>query len=73
VEDGPGSRVEAVECVSSLCKVVVTHDSLDEQRGLGTKVERVPFFGEGTYFSYERDVLPPRTTLYVVRQGHSFQ
>jgi hypothetical protein len=73
VEDRPGSRVATVECVSSLCKVVITHDSLEEQRGIGTKVESVPLFGEGTYFSYERDVVPPRTTLYVVRRGHSFQ
>jgi hypothetical protein len=73
VETGGGSRVASVECVSSMCKVVTTHDTLEDQSSIGTKIEKVPFFGEGTYFSYERDVTPPRTTLYVVRPGHSFR
>jgi len=73
VEVGGGSRVASVECVTSMCKVVTTHDTLEEQSKLATKVETSPFFGAGTYFSYERDVTPPRTTLYVIRAGHKFR
>jgi hypothetical protein len=73
VEVGGGSRVASVDCVRSMCKVVTTHDTSEEQMTIASKVEMVPFFQPGTYFSYERSALPLKTTLYVIRPGHSFR
>jgi hypothetical protein len=73
LESGGHSRVDSIECAKSMCKIVVTHDNLDEQTEVANRVQAVPFFAESTYYSYERDATPPRTTLYVARAGHNLR
>src|SRR5262249_32174775 len=68
----PGTRVLAAECGSTLCRVQVDHDDADAQRTLGQALTRLDPFQSGVFCHYDRTALPPRTTLYVLREGASF-
>lgn len=60
------------DCATSLCRVVLGHDSEDEQRGLVHQVAAAKPFQEGVFYDYDHTEGARKTTLYVLRQGYSF-
>jgi hypothetical protein len=67
-ELAPRARLVDATCASTLCRVVVSHESPADQRALGSAIAEHPPFDQGTH--YVRSFDPPTTTLYVVRTGH---
>ena len=68
----PGARVLQTDCATSLCRVVLAHDSEEEQRGLAHQVAAAKPFQEGVFYDYDQSEGALKTTLYVLRPGHSF-
>lgn len=69
----PSARVVEAECASSLCRVVLTHDSPNDQKGLGEALASLGPFRHGVFFDYDEDSVPPSTSIYVIREGRSFR
>jgi hypothetical protein len=65
------TKVTETECRSNLCRVVLIHDSLATQHNLGKDLVDKPPFDQEVFFDYDRNAVPPTTTLYVGRQGTS--
>jgi len=65
-----GTTVSEARCAVSLCKVTLVHDSHDAQMQLAAKVAGLPALRAGVFYSYQDTEKPPRTVLYVVREGH---
>jgi hypothetical protein len=61
------TKVLGAQCASTLCRVVLSHDTLDAQRALGTTVPELAPFRGGVYYYYDPNSTPPKTTLYVTR------
>jgi hypothetical protein len=66
----PGATLLSSTCASTVCRVVMTQGSNDEQRSLGNTISSSPPFDQGTLYRYDYASVPPRTTLYVIREGH---
>jgi hypothetical protein len=66
-ESVPEARVLETQCASSLCKVVLRHDSVDAQRKLGFTLGSRGPFRNGVHYLYDSASNPPTTTLYVMR------
>lgn len=66
----PGSQVTGIKCGSTICEVSFTHDSLQDQHDVGKLAEIHPFETAAIY-RYQKDVVPPRTTVYFAREGAS--
>lgn len=64
-----GARLRDAQCASHLCRVEVEHASRDEQRALAEQVLAQEPFTHGVLFDYDKTSIPPRTTLYVARDG----
>lgn len=64
------TTVSAVECATSLCKVTLIHENLEAQRELGPTIASLPVLSAGVFYSYLDNEKPPRTVLYVMREGH---
>ena len=73
VGGGPGTTVTSVQCSRSLCKAAVVHDTAASQRDLASRLVGLPAIAGGVLFDYEDGADPPRTTLYIAREGHSFR
>lgn len=73
VAGAPSARILETECATSLCRVVVAHDSTDDQKGLGTALASLGPFRHGVFFHYDPDSASPRTSMYVIREGYSFR
>jgi hypothetical protein len=69
----PRTVVAAVNCASSLCKIVLNHDSEDAQRQVANNLGELEPFRAGVFYSYDESANPRRTTLYVLREGHDFR
>lgn len=67
-----GARVEEAGCASSLCRIVFTHTAPDGQRELSGRIDALDTFKTGLFFDYDKESTPPRTTLYVLREGRPF-
>ncbi|MBC8131378.1 MAG: hypothetical protein H7X95_00245 [Deltaproteobacteria bacterium] len=65
----PGTRTVAVECATTLCRVVVQHDDEDSQSALVDKASEVPDLDTETFFIFDKESTPPRTTMYMARAG----
>lgn len=65
------SQLVNVDCRSSLCRVLIRHDSAEDQHGFAKKILGAPPFDQDVLFRYDFDSTPPKTTLYVARQGVS--
>jgi hypothetical protein len=65
--NAPSTRVLEASCATTMCKVVVSHDSLTAQRELGAKLALEEPFRSGVYYDYDHESNPPTTTLYVMR------
>lgn len=68
VDASQSGRVQRVDCATSLCRIRVTHASLDEQHQLGARISRQPPFNEGDVI-YQYDEAALTTTLYMSRAG----
>lgn len=70
--NAPGSRVVKAECASTLCRVVLSHDSERAQKGLGPAIAGLVPFRFGVIYDY--DFTPNRrsTTLFVARDSRAF-
>jgi hypothetical protein len=68
----PRSVVSSVACASTLCKLVLNHDTLAAQREIAAKLVELEPFHAGVVFSYDKAATPPKTTLYVMREQHDF-
>jgi hypothetical protein len=71
-EHAPRASLVEAECGTSLCRVVLVHPSLADQKAIDELGAHAPF-DQGTYYHYTGDESAPRTTLYVVREGHSIR
>jgi hypothetical protein len=69
----PTARLLAADCATSLCRVVLEHQSDEDQRNIAGQVVASEPFKEGVFYDYQHGAGPPKTTLYVIRQGHSFR
>ncbi len=64
------NHVDQADCASTLCKVVITHPNPRAQQEFASGIVNLDPFKAGLFFDYEDD--PPRTTVYVIREGHTF-
>lgn len=65
------TRVLSSACSSSLCRVVLEHDDESSQMGIAQLVRDLPDLSWGVFYAYDESARPPRTTLYVLREGKS--
>jgi len=69
VDVAKSARVIKTDCASHLCRIVVDHADLAEQRSFAEQIWQQPPFDNGTFFQYDRSGPRPQTTLYVAREG----
>lgn len=69
----PSARVLEASCASSLCRVVLRHESADDQKAIGLTLASVGPFRNGVFYDYGTTPNSLTTRLYVIREGHSFQ
>jgi hypothetical protein len=67
-----GGHVDDLDCAATLCRIVLRHDGPDAQREVGALVAPLEPFRAGVFFDYDRESAPPKTTLYVLREGYTF-
>jgi hypothetical protein len=67
----PDVNVLSADCATTVCKVVVQHADVESQAGLMEKATEVQSLDVETYFVFDKEASPPRTTLYMGRPGHS--
>jgi hypothetical protein len=64
-----GQKLVKAECATHLCRVVVESDSAEEQRQLPQKISGTAPFNQDVFYRYDFESTPPKTTLYVAREG----
>jgi hypothetical protein len=57
------------DCASHLCRIVVDHADVTEQRAFAGSISQQSPFDNGIFFRYDKSSPRPRTTLYVAREG----
>jgi hypothetical protein len=67
------SHVESAECGGSLCRVVLRHESREEQATIGNTLPRHEPFREGVVYEFDFESEPAQTTLFLLRAGRSFE
>jgi hypothetical protein len=50
--------------------VVLDHDTREAQAEIAPTLSELEPFRAGVFFSYDESAKPPRTTAYVLREGH---
>jgi hypothetical protein len=65
----PDVNVIAADCATTLCKVVLVHEDGESQSGLMERASEVEALATETFFLFDKDTTPPRTTLYMARAG----
>jgi hypothetical protein len=68
----PGAHIDELRCGTTLCRVVVSHRSREDQDRIGTSLANEAPFKSGVVYDYDTSAEPPTTTMYVVREGQSF-
>lgn len=69
----PAARLIKADCATSLCRVVLAHDSEADQQAIAHHLGAAQPFQEGVFYDYQRAPGALQTTLYVLRPGYSFQ
>jgi hypothetical protein len=69
---GAGSKTVEAECASSLCRILVSHDTEEAHKLFASKVAAEEPFRSGVAYDYDFDSTPRKTTLFVLREGSSF-
>jgi hypothetical protein len=67
-----GARLLEANCAASLCRVVLGHAATDEQHDLGMQLVALDPFKTGVFFDYDKTPGALKTTLYVLREGKTF-
>jgi len=67
----PSSRLEEVQCASTLCKVVVRHTSTADAMSMARRIASTEPFSAGTFYSRDVEGDPLRMTLFVSRGGQT--
>jgi hypothetical protein len=65
----PDVSILSADCATTLCKVVVQHTDSESQAGLMEKASDVEALSTETFFLFDKEATPPRTTLYMARAG----
>jgi len=65
----PNSHIEQTDCRAHLCRIVIEHDSSEEQESFGRKIVGAGPFDQDTFFRYDWGASPPKTIVYVSREG----
>lgn len=73
VTKATGSTVLESSCATTMCRIVLRHETREAQRQLAYTVSELAPFRAGVFYAYGASADPPRTTLYVMRQGHEFK
>jgi hypothetical protein len=68
-----GTQLVEAECATSLCRIVLSHDDAEAQKQLGFSLVNQASFQVGVMYDYDYSSTPPKTTLLVLREGHSFR
>jgi hypothetical protein len=63
--------LQAVDCASSMCRVVLDLADEELREELGERVTDVPAMQTQLFYQHEPERTPPRVTLYVARPGHT--
>ena len=50
---------------------MLEHDDESSQLGIAQQVRDLPDLSWGVFYAYDESARPPRTTLYVLREGKS--
>lgn len=66
------TQVLQATCGSTLCRVVVGHETPEDQQQFTLDVGPLEPFRAGVFFQPDAQARPPRTTLYVLRKGQGF-
>jgi hypothetical protein len=66
-----GSELEDIECATSLCRVLLRHESLDAQQLFAATASSAESLEADVFFDYETESSPPATILYLVRRQES--
>jgi hypothetical protein len=72
VERAAGAAVLETDCASSLCRVVVAHDTEESQRNLAPRIAALEPFRLGIVYDYDSSAVSRTTTLFVLLPGASF-
>lgn len=74
LERAPRARLIERKCGSTLCRVVLEHDSATAQRELASQIESAEPFRSGAVYQYapEAPNTAARTTVFVIRAGYDF-
>jgi hypothetical protein len=67
-----GARLLDANCATSLCRVVLGHNEIGDQYGLGRQLVALDPFTHGVFYSYDKTPGALKTTLYVLREGKTF-
>ena len=67
----PGINVTQAACASTLCKLAVEHSDGESQTALMEKLSGAEGVDAEVYYLFDREAVPPRTTLYVARPGQT--
>jgi hypothetical protein len=67
-----GTALEEAQCASSLCRVVLAHQSAAAQRDIIAFVKPLEKLQTAIFFDYTTEPNHWETTLYVLREGHRF-
>ena len=73
LQAGTAGELLEAGCASTLCRVVLRHESLESQKKMAYAVRGLAPFRTGTFYDYDTTSDPPITTLYTLREGASFQ
>jgi hypothetical protein len=66
----PDVKVRSVECQSTICKIELEHQDIQSQESLMERTNEVEGLNEETFFDCNTATTPPRTVMYMGREGH---
>jgi hypothetical protein len=72
VAKATGSTVLESRCATTMCRIVLRHETRQLQRELASVVSDLVPFRPGVFYAYDASTKPPQSTLYVMRTGYDF-
>lgn len=66
----PGTHIESMDCRSTLCRIVLSHDDANAEAAIGTFPMAVPDFAEGVLSASNDEKGRSLTIGYFARAGH---
>lgn len=65
-----GAVLVSARCATTMCKVVVSHANVDQQREFSSDITQEPILDAEVMYKYDPDAQPPTTTMWISRKGH---